>query len=29
MHAQADRVIGRHEETMRALIAALNEHLGK
>jgi hypothetical protein len=25
---QADRVIERHEQTMRALIAALNEHLG-
>jgi len=26
---QADRVIERHEQTTRALIAALNEHLGK
>jgi hypothetical protein len=25
---QADRVIERHEQTTRALIAALNEHLG-
>jgi Ribbon-helix-helix protein, copG family len=25
---QADRVIERHEQTMRALIAALNEHMG-
>jgi hypothetical protein len=28
MQSQADRVIERHEQTMRALIAALNEHLG-
>ena len=26
---QADRVIERHEQTTRALIAALNEHLAK
>lgn len=26
---QADRVVERHEQTTRALIAALNEHLGK
>jgi predicted transcriptional regulator len=26
---EADRVIERHEQTMRALIAALNEHLAK
>jgi hypothetical protein len=28
IHEQADRVIERHEQTMRALITALNEHLG-
>ena len=27
MRAQADRVIARHDQTTRALIAALNEHL--
>jgi predicted DNA-binding protein len=27
MREQADRVIERHEETTRALIAALNQHL--
>ena len=26
MHDEADRVIERHEQTLRALIAALNEH---
>ena len=26
---EADRVIARHEQTTRALIAALNEHLAK
>jgi len=27
MRNEADRVIGRHEQTTRALIAALNDHL--
>jgi predicted transcriptional regulator len=27
VRTQADRVIERHEQTMRALIAALNDHL--
>jgi predicted DNA-binding protein len=29
MRTEANRVIERHEQTMRALIAALNEHLAE
>ncbi|HEX3914524.1 MAG TPA: ribbon-helix-helix protein, CopG family [Steroidobacteraceae bacterium] len=29
MQSQADRVIERHEQVIRALIAALNEHLAE